>query len=97
MQHVKDVLSADLHAETKENLTALYLVSMTDGVDFPKILVYYGGNILAPTANKKGDYLIHVASTCDSETVLRWILDLGMSVNIPNAEGITPLINKETP
>jgi ankyrin repeat protein len=54
---------ADLHAETKEHLTPLHLAAKGDELEFLKILLFHGGNILAPTANNKCDYPIHIAAT----------------------------------
>jgi ankyrin repeat protein len=84
---------ADLHAETKEHLTPLHLVAKEDELDFLKVLLFHGGNILAPTASNKGDYPIHIAATYGSDNVLQWMLETGISVNITNAVGCTPLLN----
>jgi ankyrin len=83
----------DLHAETKEHFTPLHLAAKEDELDFLKILSFHGGSILAPTGNNKCDYPIHIAASYGSDNVLQWLIDAGISVNVTNAVGCTPLLN----
>jgi len=84
---------ADLHAETKGRLTPLHLVTTEDELHFLKALACNGGNIPIPVVNKQRDYPIHTSATYGNENILQWIIDNGMSVNISNAAGYTPLLN----
>ncbi|PNF23134.1 hypothetical protein B7P43_G06700 [Cryptotermes secundus] len=84
---------ADLQAETKEYFNPLHLAAKGDELDFLKIMLSHGGSILAPTANNKCDYPIHIAASYGSDNVLQWLIDSGISVNVTKAVGCTPLLN----
>lgn len=84
---------ADLQAETKGYFTPLHLAAKEDELEFLKIMLSHGGSILAPTANDKCDYPIHIAATYGSDNILQWLTESGISVNVTNAVGCTPLLN----
>jgi ankyrin repeat protein len=86
-------MKANLHADTKQHMTPLHLAAKDDQLEFLKVLVFHGGNILVPSTNNRRDYPIHVAATYESENVLQWMLDIGVPVNVTNAVGHTPLLN----
>lgn len=92
---VKMWLEAGTDPNTVDNqgYTALQRAAIAGNLQLVMLLVQYGANMTALSVNQFGDLPIHLAAAYGHENIVNWMLDNGVTVDVRNRLGATPLFS----
>jgi ankyrin repeat protein len=83
---------ADIEVRNIHGMDSLHLAAFDSEPYCLQLLSLSGGNLMTQTSHDPGDLLIHTAVKQKHENVIRWLIEHGMPVDVPNRIGVTALI-----
>ena len=81
----------DIDVQSPEGLTPLMFAMLAGDVETMHMLIKKGVNAYAEDID--GHNVLHLASRLDYGTIVADLLSTGIDINIPDREGLTPLVN----